>query len=372
VLAVQLLIPEAMHRTLRFLARISRRGPSISERRRLTSGNYISIIALLAAGSLLGCATPPPIPAHEEQVRFRNGDVTLAGTLYLPAGSGRHPAVLLYHGSGEMSRFDFWGHWFSSMGFACLTYDKRGVGESTGDFTKVSFLDLVNDGLAGIELLKSRRDIDPKRIGVWGISQGGWLGPLAASKSKDVAFVIAVSGPGVSPGDQMIFYYASEFRRNGMPEREIAEASDLRNKVWHYLSTGDGYAEANAALTRAQTQPWFPALKEQSDGLFKKSPVSSILEDPKLRNRLWFKVEMNYDPTVALRGLTVPSLFLFGEDDQLVPVPKSVDVIRRTLTESGRSDFTIKTFPKADHGIRVDGDFAPGYLETMRTWLKSR
>src|SRR5580704_654971 len=304
----------------------------------------------------------------EEAVHIASGKITLAGTLMLPAGSGRHPAVVLFHGSGAQKRDLFMARWFAGQGIAALAYDKRGVDESTGSFRAVPFMDLCDDGLAAIEYLKSRKEIDAKRIGVWGLSQGGWLGPLAASRSADVSFLIAVSGPGVSPGEQMIVFYANELRAEGVPEEQIVEASDLRRWVWHYLSTGEGYEEANHALQRAQSRPWCAALREQPDGLFNTSPASAILHDRAIRGRMWFKVEMNYDPRIALRKLTVPALFLFGEHDELVPVQRSVDIIRKTLTESGHVNFTIKTIPDADHTIRLetpDGrrQFAPGYLE---------
>jgi pimeloyl-ACP methyl ester carboxylesterase len=330
--------------------------------------------AIVAALLLCGCSTPAANPnVREEQVRFRNGDVMLVGTLFLPAGSKSHPAVVIFHGSGPQTRDSFMGRWFAKQGIACLTYDKRGVGESTGDFQQVAFPALVDDGLAAISLLKTRKDIDAHRIGVWGLSQGGWLGPLAASQSKDVAFVIAVSGPGVSPGEQMIFYYANELRDQGLPEPQVAEASDLRRQVWHYLSTGEGYDAANKALQRAESQRWFTAIQEQQDGLFHRTPVSGILKDNSIRERVWFKVEMNYDPRIALRKLTAPVLFVFGDQDRLVPVQTSIDIIRQTLTESGHRDFTIKSFPGADHGIRLEsGQFAPGYLQTMSDWVHSK
>jgi dienelactone hydrolase len=336
-----------------------------------------------AAICFLWACSPPasnPVVAatniRKQQVHFRNGDITLAGTLFLPAGSRVHPAVVLFHGSGPEPRNTFMGRWFAEQGIAALTYDKRGVGESTGDFKTVPFQTLVDDGLAAIAFLKARADIESNRIGVWGLSQGGWLGPLAASRSKDVAFVIAVSGPGVSPGEQMIFYYGTQLRDQGVPAQQVAEASDLRRKVWRYLSTGEGYDEASTALQQAQSQPWFAAIKEQPDGLFAKSPASKILDDPAIRAQQWFKFEIDYDPRSALRKLTVPALFLFGGQDELVPVQRSADIIRQTLTESGHRDFTIKTFPDADHNIRLrtpDGrPFAPGYLDTMREWARSK
>ena len=128
--------------------------------------------------------------------------------------------------------------WFAAEGIAALAYDKRGVGESGGDFRKVPFMELCDDGLGAIMYLKSRNEIDAKRIGVWGLSQGGWLGPLAASRSADVAFVIAVSGPGVSPGEQMIVYYGNELREQGVDEGDVREASIVRRDIWSYMSSG--------------------------------------------------------------------------------------------------------------------------------------
>jgi dienelactone hydrolase len=309
-------------------------------------------------------------------VHFSNGNATLAGSLFLPAGERRHPAVVLFHGSGPQARDRAMALWFAEQGVAALTYDKRGVGESSGDFRQVPFMELAGDGLAAVAFLKARSDIDPRRIGVWGLSQGGWLGPLAASQSQDVAFVIAVSGPGVSPGEQMIFYYGNQLRSQGLSEAAISAASRVRRQVWQYLATGNGYREAKSALVQARAQPWFRVLQSQEDGLFKKSD-SEILDAPELRSRLWFHAELNYDPTAALRKLSTPALFLFGEKDELVPVTKSVEIIRAALSESPGHDFAIKVFPDADHGIYVTGvdgttNYAPGYLDTMRDWLRAK
>jgi dienelactone hydrolase len=262
--------------------------------------------------------------------------------------------------------------WFAEIGIAALAYDKRGVGESTGDFRKVPFQDLVKDGLAGIAFLRSRSDIDSGKIGVWGLSQGGWLGPLAASKSSDVAFVIAVSGPGVSPGEQMIFYYASELRNARFGDADVAEASVLRRLIWNCLSTGSGYEEARAALNHAETKRWYAAVRGQQDDL-----IGSFAHAQTERGNNWYKTEMNYDPVATLRKLKAPALFLYGADDQLVPAAKSAEIIRRTLTESGHRDFTIQIFPGADHGIYVRDSagsmrLASGYEETMKQWVLMR
>lgn len=307
-------------------------------------------------------------------VTFPSGDVTLAGTLFVPDVGGRHPAVVLYHGSGPQARDAFTGRWFAEHGVAALAYDKRGVGQSSGDFRAVPFPELVDDGLAGIAFLKARADINPKQIGVWGLSQGGWLAPLAASRSKDITFVIAVSGPGVSPGEQMVFYYGNQLRARGLGTREVDEAGDLRRKVWHLLSTGEGFDATSAALERAKSQPWFGAVDEQAGGLFRRS-ARDLVNDRKLRADDWYRSELNYDPKIALRALTVPSLFVFGDQDALVPVDLSVSIIRQTMTYAGHPPFSIVVFPGADHTISLaaaDGrrTLAPGYLDAISEWLR--
>jgi dienelactone hydrolase len=309
-------------------------------------------------------------------VKFASGKITLAGTLVLPEGAQRHPAVVLFHGSGPQKRDLSTARWFAGQGFAALAYDKRGVGESDGDFRAVPFMELRDDGLAGIDFLKSRREIDVKRIGVWGLSQGGWLGPLAASRSPEVAFVIAVSGPGVSPGEQMIVYYANELRDRGMSESDVREASAVRRDIWNYMSTGRDYEKVRGELEQARTKPWFSEARAQQDDSFGTLPTPDQLDKPVGRSLIWFKDEAIYDPVPALRALRVPALFLFGDKDRLIPVQESVAVIKRVQAEGRYHDFTIREFPNDDHGMYLvsshgNGAIDPEYLETMRGWLRA-
>lgn len=314
---------------------------------------------------------------REEAVRIANGNVTLAGTLVVPEGPKRHPAVVLFHGSGPQQRDLFTARWFAQQGIAALAYDKRGVGESTGNFRTVPFMELCGDGLAAIEYLKSRRDIDAKHIGVWGLSQGGWLGPLAAFRSSDVAFVIAVSGPAVSPGEQMIFYYANELRADGLPESDVREASVLRRNIWNYLSTGNGYENAKSELNRARTRSWYDEVENQDDRLFEPLPSPAEIKRPAYRYTRWFKREMNYDPVPALQALRVPALFLFGDQDRLVNVNETVAVLRRVLDENRNRDFTIEVFHQVGHDMHFTtgekaGAVDPEYLDALRRWLATR
>ena len=347
----------------------------------MASAIWSLVAAVVVAAVSTGCSNvrssfvPEVRGVRDESVTFPSGGATLSGTLFLPAGGDRHPAVVLFHGSGPQPRNPFMARWFAEHGVAALTYDKRGVGASTGDFRTVAFTDLAADGLAAVALLKARPDVDSKRIGVWGLSQGGWLGPLAASQSKDIAFVIAVSGPGVSPGEQMIFYYGNLLRERGFSDGDVTEAGEMRRQLWHLFSTGDGYDAARRALDDARSRPWFAAVNEQSDGILSR-PTKALLNDPALRSRQWYRSEVNYDPRIALRALSVPALFIFGDRDALVPVEPSVAIIRQTLTDAGHRAFSIVVFPGADHGMFVTAaeggrTLAPGYLDAIEGWLRT-
>jgi pimeloyl-ACP methyl ester carboxylesterase len=331
-------------------------------------------LALLLLSSL-GCGSPTSTPqvsgqSIEEAIHFASGNISLAGTLILPAGSQPHSAVVLFHGSGPQARDLFTARWFAAHGIAAVAYDKRGIGESTGDFRAGPFMDICDDGLAAIQYLKTRKEINPRHIGVWGLSQGGWLGPLAASRSADVSYVIAVSGPGVSPGDQMLFYYAKELEARGLPVSQVEEATAVRRDVWNYLFTRIGYERARDELEQARKKPWYDEVKSQQDKLFDQLEAPSDLDKP---NVVRFRREMTYDPIPALRALHVPSLFIFGDADRLVPVEKSAAIIRDTLTQSGAKDFTIRILHNADHQMFLVGgssyELHPEYRETMQKWL---
>ena len=116
-----------------------------------------------------------PLTFKQEEVSFRNGDVTLSGTLLIPLTKGTHPAVVFLHGAGSEGRYGarFLAEYFTRYGIAALIYDKRGVGKSTGDWKRSDFGDLAGDAIAGVHFLQQRSEINPKEIGLYGHSQGG-------------------------------------------------------------------------------------------------------------------------------------------------------------------------------------------------------
>ena len=306
------------------------------------------------------------LPYKEEDVTFKSGGVALTGTLRLPLTKGRHPAIFLLQGSGDADREaeSFYADHFARRGIATLVYDKRGTGSSGGDYRDESFDDFAADALAGVHYLQSRKDINAKHVGLYGRSHGGIVAPLAASLSKDVAFIINVSGAGVPPYQQVTYQAEAEMRRDGFSQTEIAEAVAYMNQKWNVARAGgEGWDRLQAATQSARDKRW----------LARAQPATK-LEDivPS------WKLQMGYDPMPALEKVKRPVLAVFGELDTLTPVAETTANYRKGLAKAGNRDVTIKIFPNADHALLVwpkPNDqvhwpvLAAGYLDAMTNWI---
>ncbi len=298
----------------------------------------------------------------EKEVSFTNGETTLSGTLVMPPGKGLHPAVVLIHGSGPGPRsgYRFFADFFALNGVATLAYDKRGCGKSTGDWRKSGFDDLSGDALAGLEMLRHQPGINPRQIGVWGISQGGWLVGLAAARSTNVAFVIGVSGPGITPEAQGAFMVEHRMKTAGFSEAELREALALYEWNSRCSRTGSGWDEFNTASKAAENKPWYNGDVH---------PYSSGEPTLKQWQLIW-----DYDPVPVLRQVHCPVLAIFGDSDPLVPAQKSAEIWKRTLKEARNRDVTVKLFPHADHGISDTrtGIQPPEFFTLQRDWILRR
>lgn len=306
----------------------------------------------------------------QEKVIFRNGDVTLAGILTLPSGRGPHPAIAILHGSGPFGR-NFFGplqHFFVRHGIAVLAYDKRGAGASTGKRT-ASFDDYAGDALAGVRFLKTHREIKQNQIGLWGASQGGWIAPLAAFRSKDIAFIILHAGPALSPARNDVVQTQQVLRVNGFSEQEIKEAIELVNLEIEYTRTGEGWERLEAGFQKAKDKSWSRYVGS-----------SSSKDDPSRQAR---RMVLDYDPIPALEGVTVPLLAFFGELDTSVPVEGNKEAMAAALKRARNNDYTIVVLPKANHvfleaetgkekELPRSNRFVMQYFDTMAAWLRKR
>ena len=259
--------------------------------------------------------------APVEHVQFISEGVTLAGTLWLPEGCGPHPAMVFVHGSGRQSRRSarFVAQHFNPLGIAVLGYDKRGVGESGGTYvgrnngSEQNLTLLARDAAAGVALLRGLPSIDSDQIGLWGVSQAGWIVPVAAALDGRVAFMILMSGPTVTVGEEN--YY-----------------SDL---------TGDDSA-TRAALSQEE--------------------ISRLLAE---------RGPSGFDPKPYLTRMETPGLWLLGSEDESMPIPETVAVLDELVLEHGRH-FSYHVWPDASHGLRVSGRQVAGFWRLQEDFLRDR
>ncbi len=312
-------------------------------------------------------------PLQRREINIQSGKVQLQGTLVYPASRSLHPVVVVTHGSEAANRkvpyYQDLARMFATNGIAALIYDKRGVGQSTGKYVEAPDLEVpARDVVAWVHALKRESMIDGSRIGVWGISQGGWVGPLAASLSPDIKFVISVSGPGVSPLEQNLFDKGNQLRAEGFPEEVVKEVTRVRRLAWTYMRDGKGYQEALKAWDEASKNEWFEKI-QWNPPLIERSIA---LRHPRLEH---FAAHSLHEPVPVLEALKIPVLAIFGDADTIVPVKESVARFKQAFQTSGNPGLTIKVFAGADHGIRVrtesgSREFASGYWEATLTWAK--
>jgi pimeloyl-ACP methyl ester carboxylesterase len=281
----------------------------------------------------------PPLQAYPiEDVKFKNGSVTLSGTLVKPITNGPWPVLVVVHGSGSQGRDDsfyrFWGEFFAEHGFAALIYDKRGVGHSTGDYQRASFDDLAGDAVAAVQLLRKRKDINVQQIGLFGISQGGWLAPLAASRSTDIKFLILDVGPAVTVEEQELNSVEYRMRNDEFSEQDIAEAVAYTKQVFKTAYSGEGKSELDALTARVRDKKW--------------AEYVQLVESQKELDD-WRRIR--YDPAPVLKQIRIPVLSIFGEKDVLVPPKENREKMESYLKKAGNKDVTIHIIPEVGHDM---------------------
>ena len=331
----------------------------------------------------------------QEEVVFSNKDVTLAGTLTLPRTSGRHPAVVLLHGSGPLNRDqEFFGmkpFWIiadhlTRRGVAVLRYDSRGVRGSSGAPYQFTLQDVAEDALAAIRHFKTRNDINPAQIGLCGQSQGAIIAPLAASRSADVAFIICLAGIGMPGEEAHIAQTTSIARADGASEQEIEGLVENMKRIISLIRKEADEAEIRPLITMmlknqlaSMSQKNEKETKEDNEAV--DAHVDCVLS---LYKSPWFRFFIDYDPKPALEQVICPALFLFGELDTQVPVEINRTAIWEVKKKSSNNDYTLKMIPKANHLFQsantgspseymsLEKKFVPGFLEFMSDWVLKR
>jgi uncharacterized protein len=309
---------------------------------------------LLALLLLLPACARQPQPARIEEITFQSGEFTLVGELRTPAGTGPFPVVLFVHGSGQIDRTMF-GYYLPIMvrmlraGYAVFSWDKPGYGESTGQLSDTRvYHQRARIILDAIEVMKSHPDIDPDRIGLWGISQGGWVMPLVLSQSEDVAFMICVSCGGMSGLDQMVYKITSlAIFCGGVPEEnadqltvllaelEAARTFDTYEDNLHYREVLDDLASISV-YSREVSEFW------AQHGGATVIPEGAWLEnDPEIEN--W------WNPVEVLEQVRIPVLAIFGDRDMNGDPIQGAYAWEAALEQAGNRNFRVEILPGVDH-----------------------
>ena len=317
------------------------------------------------------------VPLVEEAVEIANGDTKLAGILMKPPGKGPHPAIILLHGSGPLTRYSFgpYPRFFASLGLAVLVYDKRGTGASTGTRLDASTgaqaplpsayypEDLANDALAVFRFLQQRPEINHKEIGFWGSSEGGMLATQVAARDKEVAFAINSSGF-MGPLWETILYQAGAIPRSrGLSTAEVEEAREFA-KLWMRVArTGEDYDLF--VSKREEIRKTNKALLSYYSDEY--SSLAQMRWD-------WDHI-LSFSPLPALENVSCPVLGVFGELDSSTDASNAASNMHKVLSGAGRGDFTVKIFPNAGHSLSEmpsKSRMAPGVFEALRAWLLNR
>lgn len=338
--------------------------------------------ALWQIGALLAAAWPACGNASDswhvqgtpriisQAVVFQNAGATLRGTLYRPDVSSAVPAVVAFHGAsnGRASDalYDHLRQGFPAIGVAVLIFDRRGSGNSTGTLAEVDYQTLADDGIAGARAIAKLPAIDSKRIGYWGLSQGGWLAILAGARDPNADFVISVSAPLTTPEAQMEFAMANRLAILGYSQADV-NAMLAARKAWTAYLRGQGTREeAVRALNAIAAKPWFDVMYLPSPAELTKTPSSSS----------WRK-EMDDDMFLALDNVRVPVLCIYGGADPWIPVQTTVDRLR--VLERAHANVTDAVIANASHEMAFEPKEhmdvgaakpeSPAYFMLVASWL---
>jgi len=297
-----------------------------------------------------------PYPYNEEEVVYdnRNAGVKLAGTLTLPRSEGQFPAVVLITGSGQQDRDEtLLGHRpflvladnLTRRGIAVLRLDDRGIGGSTGNFSLATSEDFAGDVLAGVEYLKSRKEIDPKQIGLIGHSEGGMIAPMAATRSQDVAFIVMMAGQGLTGEELLHLQQDRIFRANGVSNETISKNRVLMEGTYSIVKLEKDDFVAEEKLRKI----WDEELAKMSEKEKEVLLYSSV--DAEIRQVIspWYRYFLTYDPGPTLAKVKVPVLAITGEKDLQVPPKENLKVIEDALKSGGNEHYTIKELPGLNH-----------------------
>ncbi|GHM99048.1 alpha/beta hydrolase [Cytophagales bacterium WSM2-2] len=338
----------------------------------------------------------PPFSYASEDIEYDNETKTIhyGATLTYPKTGGNFPAVILITGSGLQDRDETIGlhkpfaviaDHLTKNGFAVLRVDDRGKGKTTGDVKNATTADFANDLEVAIQQLKSRKEINSKKIGLIGHSEGGMIAPLVASRNKSVAFIVLLAGPGI-PIPELLAEQSEAMMK-------IAGVNGEALSAYHDMYKKEIVAIPNATTKEAAVQSavsifrtWQKATPKEI--VVKTTTVTDSTSTSAFINNLvnqfyspWFRYFLLFDPQPILQKLTCPVLALNGEKDVQVLAKSNLAGIKSALQKS-KSTFEVRELPGLNHLFQtcstcapseyfgLQETFSPTALDAITDWLK--
>jgi pimeloyl-ACP methyl ester carboxylesterase len=285
-----------------------------------------------------------------QAVRVESNGATLVGS-YTPAGA---TAVVALHGASEGERgWYLYRHLHDVLppaGIGVLTFDRRGDGESCGDPSRGRFTVQADDALAFV------RELEVERVGLWGISQGGWVAPLAAIRSPRVAFLVLLASTGVTPAAQMRYAVAEQIRRAGFDVDAVARAVELRARAEAWIR-GENVEGLDDALAAAAREPWW-------QHVFLPDSLPPPEESEAARREL--AEELFFDPEPIFAQVRVPTMLFYGDDDSWTPVDPSIATWRHAR---GDAVDVVVLEGTGHEPVHPDGTISREYERKLVEWI---
>jgi dienelactone hydrolase len=350
------------------------------------------IILSLMSVLCLPCHKTLGQEAREKEVTFENGSITLAGTVAYPEGEGPFPAVILISGSGPQDRnstlmgfmpFKLISDYLTTRGIAVLRYDDRGTGESTGESPmSVTSVALSTDVQAAYRFLLSDPDVEAKKIGLLGHSEGGIIAPMVAAANEEIAFVVLMAGYGVKGMEVTLVQQEAIMKAQGLDDAMVKGAVDTNRKVLALLDlelTDEAMDDSVRTYMVEMYNILPPEMQAQvSEEAFISSQVTAVkaqLQSP------WTKFFLTYDPAPVLSKITCPVLLLFGGKDTQVLASQNQEIMENALEAGGNDLVSVMVYPEANHLFQkantgspseyqtLDKKFVEGFLPALGDWM---
>lgn len=331
-----------------------------------------------------------PFPYRSEEVSFRNAkaDVRLAGTLTLPQGAGRFPAVLLISGSGPQDRdctiaghkpFLLWADTLTRRGVAVLRVDDRGVGASERGTMNPTTADLAEDVRAGLAFLASRADIDAAKVGLIGHSEGANIAAMVAADTPAARFIVMLAGTGVRGDELLLQQVAAISTAQGAPKPIVDWDLAMRRRVYdQILAEKDGKPDVAARRALVESVPPLPGVPDATVARQQADLLLSASSAP------WVRYFLAYDPQASVSRVKVPVLTVNGERDLQIPARENVSALRTAIEAAGNANATIQVVPNLNHLLQtartglpeeyesIEETIAPGVLTLVTDWVLAR